>query len=76
MLWNILGKVIGLVPAIVKIVRETSRRGKGTGHYYTATDWYPDGRVATRSPTCFHCGRLDLDRVVHTEPACNGRREP
>ena len=76
MLWNIIGKVIGLVPAVVKVVRETSRRrNASTGHYYTAVDWYPDGRVAARSGTCFHCGRYSADRVIHTDPACSGRRE-
>jgi len=75
MIWNILDKLLGFVPAVVKVVRQTSKRGKGTGHYYTAVEWYPDGRVSVRAPTCFYCGRHDLNRTIHTEPACLGRRD-
>lgn len=72
--WSILGKVIGLVPAVVKVVRETSRRNvKGVGDHWHALR-HGATRISeeSRELLCYHCGLHRID-PEYRKP-CAGRK--
>lgn len=60
---------------IVQLVRETSRKGKGTGHWYglVMVEGLGGGDVIERDTACYYCGRVDARRTVHTKPPCPGK---
>lgn len=59
---------------IVQLVRETSRKGKGSGHWYSLVMvGSPGAPTLERDIVCYYCGYIDARRTVHTKPPCPGK---
>jgi len=67
--------ITALGKPIVQLVRETSRKGKGTGHWYALVAVeQPDGTLELeRDIACYYCPYVDARRTVHTKRPCPGK---